>query len=36
MNYLLMLHENPPIVIHQENRKAYFEAMGRRTKSAAA
>ena len=27
MNYLLVLHSHPPIVIHQEDRKAYFEAL---------
>ena len=27
MNYLLVLHNHPPIVIHQEDRKAYFDAL---------
>lgn len=27
MNYLLVLNNYPPIVIHQEDRKAYFEAL---------
>lgn len=27
MNYLLVMHNHPPIVIHQENRKTYFEAL---------
>ena len=27
MNYLLAAHNHPPLVIHQEDRKAYFEAL---------
>lgn len=27
MNYLLVIHNHPPIVIHQEDRKAYFDAL---------
>lgn len=27
MNYFLVLHEHPPIVIHEEDRKAYYEAL---------
>lgn len=27
MNYLLVLHNHPPIVIHEEDRRAYFEAL---------
>ena len=27
MNYLLVLHSHPPIVIHEEDRRAYFEAL---------
>ena len=27
MNYLLVLHDHPPIVIHEEDRKLYFEAL---------
>lgn len=27
MNYLLVIHNHPPIVIHQEDRKVYFEAL---------
>lgn len=27
MNYLLLLHDHPPVVIHQEDRRAYFEAL---------
>lgn len=27
MNYLLVLHKHPPIVIHEEDRRAYFEAL---------
>ncbi len=27
MNYLLVLHNQPPIVIHEEDRRAYFEAL---------
>lgn len=27
MNYLLVLHNHPPIVIHEEDRKAYYEAL---------
>ncbi len=28
MNYLLVLHGRPPIVIHEEDRRAYYEALG--------
>ena len=27
MNYLLTINNHPPLVIHQEDRKAYFEAL---------
>ncbi|MBR1391358.1 MAG: Fic family protein [Lachnospiraceae bacterium] len=27
MNYLLVLHNHPPIVIHEEDRRSYFEAL---------
>ena len=27
MNYLLAINNHPPLVIHQEDRKAYFEAL---------
>ena len=27
MNYLLVLHNHPPIVIHEEDRRAYFDAL---------
>ncbi len=27
MNYLLVLHDHPPIVIHEEDRKAYYAAL---------
>lgn len=27
MNYLLVLHRHPPIIIHEEDRRAYFEAL---------
>ena len=27
MNYLLLLHDHPPIVIHEEDRKGYYEAL---------
>ena len=27
MNYFLVLHNHPPVIIHQEDRKAYFEAL---------
>ena len=27
MNYLLVLHDHPPVVIHQEDRRAYFDAL---------
>ena len=27
MNYFLILHNHPPIVIHQEDRRYYFEAL---------
>lgn len=27
MNYFLVLHGHPPTVIHEENRRAYFEAL---------
>lgn len=28
MNYILILHDHPPIVIHEEDRRTYFEALG--------
>ncbi len=27
MNYLLVLHNHPPIIIHEEDRRTYFEAL---------
>ena len=27
MNYFLLLHDHPPIVIHEEDRAAYYEAL---------
>lgn len=27
MNYFLVLHNHPPIVIHEEDRKAYYAAL---------
>lgn len=27
MNYLLVLHGHPPVVIHEEDRKAYYAAL---------
>lgn len=27
MNYFLLLHDHPPIIIHQENRNSYFAAL---------
>ena len=27
MNYLLVMHGHPPIIIHEEDRKAYYEAL---------
>ncbi|MCD8067751.1 MAG: Fic family protein [Lachnospiraceae bacterium] len=27
MNYFLVLHNHPPIIIHEEDRKAYYEAL---------
>ncbi len=27
MNYLLVLHGHPPITIHEEDRRSYFEAL---------
>ena len=27
MNYFLVMHNHPPIVIHEEDRKAYYEAL---------
>ena len=27
MNYLLAIHNHPPLIIHQEDRKVYFEAL---------
>lgn len=27
MNYLLVLHDHPPIIIHEEDRKGYYEAL---------
>ena len=28
MNYLLVLHNHPPIIIHEEDRKLYYDALG--------
>ena len=27
MNYLLVLHDHPPIIIHEEDRRAYYDAL---------
>lgn len=27
MNYFLVIHDHPPITIHQEDRRAYFDAL---------
>ena len=27
MNYLLVLHGHPPIIIHEEDRRAYYDAL---------
>ena len=27
MNYLLVMHDHPPVVIHEEDRRIYFEAL---------
>ena len=27
MNYFLLLHNHPPIIIHEEDRKAYYTAL---------
>ena len=27
MNYLLVIHAHPPVIIHEEDRKAYFDAL---------
>lgn len=27
MNYFLLMHNHPPIVIHEEDRKAYYKAL---------
>ena len=27
MNYFLVIHNHPPIIIHQEDRKEYFDAL---------
>ena len=27
MNFFLLLHEHPPIVIHEEDRKSYYTAL---------
>ena len=27
MNYLLILHDHPPVTIHEEDRKAYYDAL---------
>ena len=29
MNYLLLLWDHPPIIIHEEDRKAYYDALER-------
>ena len=27
MNYFLVLHDHPPVIIHEEDRKAYYTAL---------
>lgn len=27
MNYYLLLHDHPPVIIHEEDRKAYYDAL---------
>ena len=27
MNYLLVLHGHPPVIIHEEDRKEYYDAL---------
>ena len=27
MNYFLIMHEHPPIIIHEEDRKEYYDAL---------
>ena len=27
MNYFLVIHNHPPIIIHEEDRRMYFEAL---------
>ena len=27
MNYFLVMHNHPPIIIHEEDRKAYYDAL---------
>ena len=27
MNYFLIMHNHPPIIIHEEDRKAYYDAL---------
>lgn len=27
MNYFLVLHNHPPVIIHEEDKKAYYEAL---------
>lgn len=29
MNYFLVIHEHPPIVIHEEDRRAYYDALSK-------
>ena len=29
MNYFLLLHDHPPIIIHEEDRKAYYQGLER-------
>ena len=27
MNYFLLLHEHPPLIVHEQDRKAYYAAL---------
>ena len=27
MNYLLLLHDHPPVIVHEEDRKTYYAAL---------
>ena len=27
MNYFLVIHNHPPVIIHEEDRKAYYDAL---------